>query len=53
MAAAIVGGAAATAGVLWGARAIGRRNVAGRGPLNAAMGTAITAAEVSRGKGKR
>lgn len=48
--AAIVGGAAAaaTAGALWSARAIARRNGAGDGrPLNPVMKTAATACELA------
>lgn len=50
MAAAIVGGAAATAGALWGARAVAKRksNAADK-PLNSVMETAVTASEVSSG----
>lgn len=48
MAAAIVGGAvAATAGAVFGARALKRRNADGSGELNAVMETAITASEVA------
>lgn len=49
MAAAIVGGAAAaTAGAVWSARALKRRN-AGDGELNAVMETAVTASELAHG----
>jgi hypothetical protein len=50
-AALVVGGAAAaTAGAVWSARAIARRNEAGGGkPLNPVMKTAATACELAHG----
>lgn len=53
MAAAIVGGAAAaTAGAIWSARALKRRNAGDGGKLNAVMETAVTASEVGHGHGR-
>lgn len=51
--AALIGGAAAaTAGAVWSARALARRNGAGDGkPLNAVMKTACTASEVAHHRG--
>ena len=51
--AAVIGGAAAaTAGAIWSARALARRNGAGDGkPLNEVMATAVTACELAHSKG--
>ena len=52
--AAVIGGAAAaaTAGAMWSARALARRNGAGDGkPINSVMRTAMTACEVAHGPG--
>ena len=48
LAAALLGSAAAaTAGAVWSARAIARKN--GEGPLNSVMQTAATACELAHG----